>query len=225
MQIMLFGSPGVGKGTQAKILSNKLDIPHISTGDILRLAVSDRTPLGLSAEEKMSKGELVSDDIMFGLIKETLAQDKCKNGFVLDGFPRTIAQAVELDDIFEQLKIKDVRLVIITANEEEIVRRLTNRRACSNCGNIFNYNDIKDSNICPSCGAMDSFYQRDDDKEDVIRNRLKIYKNTTAPILSYYQTRRSEIYIDGLGSIDEVTNNILSLLSDNKLIQYNWLSS
>ncbi|MHB9012077.1 MAG: adenylate kinase [Ignavibacteriaceae bacterium] len=219
MQIMLFGSPGVGKGTQAKILSNKLDIPHISTGDILRLAVSDRTPLGLSAEEKMSKGELVSDDIMFGLIKETFAGDKCKNGFVLDGFPRTIAQAVELDDIFEQLKIKDVRLVIITANEEEIIRRLTNRRACSNCENIFNYNYSNDSNICPSCGAMDSFYQRNDDKEDVIRNRLKIYKNTTAPVLSYYQTRRSEIYIDGLGSIDEVTNNILSLLSDNKLIQ------
>ncbi|MHB1688217.1 MAG: adenylate kinase [Ignavibacteriaceae bacterium] len=221
MQIMLFGSPGVGKGTQAKILSNKLDIPHISTGDILRQAVSDRTPLGLSAEKKMSKGELVSDDIMFGLIKETLAQDKCKNGFVLDGFPRTIAQAVELDDIFEQLKIKDVRLVIITANEEEIVRRLTNRRACSNCGNIFNYNDIKDSNICPSCGAMDSFYQRDDDKEDVIRNRLKIYKNTTEPVLSYYQTRRSEIYIDGLDSIDEVTNNILAELKkvgSNKII-------
>ncbi|MHB1687683.1 MAG: adenylate kinase [Ignavibacteriaceae bacterium] len=218
---MLFGSPGVGKGTQAKILSNKLDIPHISTGDILRQAVSDRTPLGLSAEEKMSKGELVSDDIMFGLIKETLAQDKCKNGFVLDGFPRTIAQAVELDKIFEQLKIKDVRLVIITANEEEIVRRLTNRRACSNCGNIFNYNDIKDSNICPSCGAMDSFYQRDDDKEDVIRNRLKIYKNTTEPVLSYYQTRRSEIYIDGLDTIDEVTNNILAELKkagSNKII-------
>ena len=215
MQIMLFGSPGVGKGTQAKILSNKLDIPHISTGDILRLAVSDRTPLGLSAEKKMSKGELVSDDIMFELIKEALAQGKCKNGFILEGFPRTIIQAVKLHDIFEQLKIKNVRLVIITANEEEIVRRLTNRRVCGICGNIFNCNDIKDSNICPTCGAVNSFYQRDDDKEDVIRNRLKIYKNTTEPVLSYYQTKGSEIYIDGLDSIDEVTNNILTELKKN----------
>ena len=212
MQIMLFGSPGVGKGTQAKILSTKLGIPHISTGDILRQAVSDKTPLGISAEEKMNKGELVSDNIMFGLIAETLAQDRCKNGFVLDGFPRTIAQAVELDKIFNQLNIKDVRLVVITANEEEIVRRLTNRRACDNCGNIFNYNDIKESNICPSCGAIDSFYQRDDDKEEVIRNRLNIYKNTTEPVLIYYQSRRNEIYINGLDSIDEVTNNILSEL-------------
>jgi adenylate kinase len=212
MQILLFGCPGVGKGTQAKILSTKLDIPHISTGDILRQAVSDKTPLGLSAEEKMNKGELVSDNIMFGLIEETLAHDRCKCGFLLDGFPRTIVQAVELDKIFNQLKIKDVLLVVITANEEEVVRRLTNRRACHNCRNIFNYNDIKKSNICLSCGAIDSFFQRDDDKEDVIRNRLKIYRNTTEPVLRYYQSRRNEIYINGLDSIDEVTNNILSEL-------------
>ncbi|MHB8580483.1 MAG: adenylate kinase [Ignavibacteriaceae bacterium] len=212
MQIMLFGSPGVGKGTQAKILSTKLGIPHISTGDLLRQAVSDKTPLGISASEKMNKGELVSDNIMFKLIEDTLAQDRCKNGFILDGFPRNTAQAVELDKIFNELMIKEVSLVVITANEEEIVRRLTNRRACSNCGNIFNNNDIQDSNICRSCGAVNSFYQRDDDKEDVIRNRLKIYKSTTEPILCYYKTRRKEIYINGLDSIDEVTNNILSEL-------------
>lgn len=221
MQIVLFGSPGVGKGTQAKILSTKLDIPHISTGDILRQTVNNKTPLSIIAKEKMNKGELVSDEIMFKLIQETLSRKECEKGFVLDGFPRTIAQAIELDKIFDQLNLKDVKLVIITANEEEIVRRLTNRRACTNCGNIFNYNDIKGSNICPSCGAIDSFYQRDDDKEDVIRHRLKVYKNTTEPVLSYYQNKRSEIYIDGLESVEEVTNNILSELkktSGNKII-------
>ncbi len=219
MRIILFGSPGVGKGTQAKIISSELKIPHISTGDILRQAVVDQTPLGLAAKEAMKKGELVSDEIMIGLIKDTLNNSECSNGFILDGFPRTLLQAEELDELFDQLNITDVRIVIISANEDEIVRRLTNRRACKNCGNIFNYNDIKELTSCPNCGESDSFYQREDDKEDVIRNRLKIYKKNTEPVLNYFQNKKNEIYIDGLAPIEDVTKNILDELkkADKKI--------
>jgi len=212
MRLILFGSPGAGKGTQAKILSSILDIPHISMGDILRQAISDKTPLGLSAKDKMDKGELVPDVMMSALFKETLSQNRCKNGFVLDGFPRTIAQAAELDKIFNQLMINDVFLVILIADEEEVVRRLTNRRICNNCGNIFNYIDLKESNVCPSCSGLNSLYQRDDDNESVIRNRLKIYKNSTEPILEYYKCKGIEVYINGLDSVDKVTKNILGEL-------------
>ncbi|MHB8580502.1 MAG: adenylate kinase [Ignavibacteriaceae bacterium] len=212
IKLILFGPPGVGKGTQAKILSSKLGIPHISTGDLLRQSVNEKTPLGLIVDDKMKKGELVPDNIMCELFEDTLSQTHCKNGFILDGIPRTIAQAAELDKIFIRLLIKDVRLVVITANEEEIVSRLTKRRICNNCGNIFNYNDIKETCFCPSCEAVNSFYQRDDDNEDVIRNRIKIYKNTTEPILSYYKFRRSDIFINGLDPVEKVTKNILSEL-------------
>ena len=221
MRIILFGSPGVGKGTQAKIISNTLGIPHISTGDILRQAVEEQTPLGIAAQSAMKKGELVSDEIMISLIRDNLIQNKCSKGFILDGFPRNLLQAKELDELFEQLKINDARIVIISANEEEIVRRLTNRRACKNCGNIFNFNDIKDLSACPVCGTEDSFYQRNDDKENVIRNRLRIYKETTEPVLAYFQDKKNEIYIDGLLPIEEVTNNIINALNktkDNKVI-------
>ncbi len=221
MRIILFGSPGVGKGTQAKIISNTLGIPHISTGDILRQAVEEQTPLGIAAQSAMKKGELVSDEIMISLIRDNLIQNKCSKGFILDGFPRNLLQAKELDELFEQLKINDARIVIISANEEEIVRRLTNRRACKNCGNIFNFNDIKDLSACPVCGTEDSFYQRNDDKENVIRNRLRIYKETTEPVLAYFQDKKNEIYIDGLLPIEQVTNNIINELKktrDNKVI-------
>ncbi len=221
MRIILFGSPGVGKGTQAKIISNTLSIPHISTGDILRQAVEEQTPLGIAAQSAMKKGELVSDEIMISLIRDNLIQNKCANGFILDGFPRNLIQAKELDELFEQLKINDARIVIISANEEEIVRRLTNRRACKNCGNIFNYNEIKDLSACPVCGTEESFYQRNDDKENVIRNRLRIYKESTEPVLAYFQDKRNEIYINGLLPIEEVTNNIIDELKkakENKVI-------
>ncbi len=216
MRIILFGSPGVGKGTQAKIISNTLNIPHISTGDILRQAVEEQTPLGIAAQSAMKKGELVSDEIMISLIRDNLIQSKCSNGFILDGFPRNLLQAKELDELFDQLKINDARIVIISANEEEIVRRLTNRRACKNCSNILNYNDIKGLTACPICGAEESFYQRNDDKEDVIRNRLRIYKEATEPVLTYFQDKRNEIYINGLLTIDEVTKNIIDELEKAK---------
>jgi len=216
MQIILFGSPGVGKGTQAKILSAKLQVPHISTGDILRQAVKEKTPLGIEAQKIISKGELVSDEIMIGIIKDTLLGKKCKNGFILDGFPRSKPQAIALDNLLKELKIKEVYIISITADEEQLVQRLTNRRACRVCKNIFNYNEIKDKNICPVCGAENSFYQRDDDTEKVIRNRMDIFNTTTKPVLDYYNKQKRVITVDGSGSIDEVTESILRHIKAGK---------
>ncbi len=212
MRIILFGSPGVGKGTQAKILSEKLNIPHISTGDILRAAVDKKTQLGIEAKKLMDKGELVPDDIMIGIIKDTLQEDKCKNGFILDGFPRTVAQAKELEKLLNDLEMNPKKIIYITANEDEIIRRLTNRRACKECKHIFVLNEIEGKDTCPNCGAKNSFYQRSDDKEEVIRKRLEVFNNTTKPVLSYYGQLETVDYINGLGSIDEVSKRILDNL-------------
>ncbi|CUS82590.1 Adenylate kinase, partial [Candidatus Kryptonium thompsonii] len=138
MRLIIFGPPGVGKGTQAQILSQKLNIPHISTGDMLREAVKNQTELGLKAKSFMDKGELVPDDVMIGIIKEVLSSERCKNGFILDGFPRTIAQAEALDKIFEELNIKLDYVISLEVDDDEIIKRLTNRRVCKNCGAVFN---------------------------------------------------------------------------------------
>lgn len=212
MRLILFGAPGVGKGTQAKILSSNFKIPHISTGDILRAAVKEKTPLGIKAKEIMDKGELVPDDIMIGIIKDTLQHENCSKGFILDGFPRTIAQAKALDKLLTELQIRDIILLAIQANEDEIVKRLSSRRACKNCHNIFSSNDLNSTSKCPSCGAENSFYQRSDDKEDVIRNRLKVYSSTTKPVLDYYEKSRKVISVNGLGSVEQVSGNILRSL-------------
>jgi adenylate kinase len=214
MRIILFGSPGVGKGTQAKILSNKFNIPHISTGDILRQAFENKTPLGIKAKEIMDRGELVSDDIMIGIIRDTLKDNTCKNGFILDGFPRTIAQAKELSNLFRELNINNVVFLAITADDDEMVRRLSKRRACKVCNRIFNYDEIKNKNTCPNCGAGKSFYQRSDDTEEVIRKRLSVYHSSTKPVLDFYEKDNQVIYIDGVGEIEEVTGNILNALQN-----------
>ena len=214
MRLILFGAPGVGKGTQAKILSSKLNIPHISTGDILRQAVHDKTPLGMKAQEIMNKGELVSDDIMIGIIKDTLEQQRCKNGFILDGFPRTLAQAEAFEKLTNEMNLKDVYLVNIYANNEEIVNRLTNRRACKSCDNIFTYDEVKDLNACPKCGAENSFYQRNDDKEEVIRKRLSVYEENTKPVLDFYGDKGFVVNADGIGKVENVTAEILKGLEE-----------
>ena len=212
MRLLLFGAPGVGKGTQAKLLSSKFDIPHISTGDILRQAVKDQTELGKKAEAIMNRGELVPDEIMIGIIKERLNKNDCKKGFILDGFPRTIKQAKELDKLMEDMNIDDVQLVNIIADEEEIVKRLNNRRACKKCGHIFTLDEIKDTNDCPNCREVKSFYLRDDDKEDVIRKRLEVFRKNTTPVLDYYHKKGKVVTVNGLGEINEVNQKLLQLL-------------
>lgn len=216
MYIIIFGAPGVGKGTQAKILSSKLGIPHISTGDILRDAVAEKTELGLKAKAIMDAGELVPDDIMIGIIRETLNQERCAKGFILDGFPRNINQALVLDKLFTELKIEKIIILALEADDEEIISRLTNRWACKECGQIFNTRELADINNCPNCHATDSFYHRNDDREDVIRRRLSIFHSSTKPVLDYFEGKRKILHIDGLQPVDEVTEQILKKLDTIK---------
>jgi len=212
MYIILFGAPGAGKGTQAKILSSKLNIPHISTGDILRSAIEKKTQLGLEAKKIMDKGGLVSDNIMAGIIRDTLKEERNKSGFILDGFPRTVAQARDLDKLLSELGMNQKKVVSITANEGEIIKRLTSRRACKNCKQIYSLEEIENSDSCPNCGTKDSFYQRSDDKEEVIRKRLEVFNTTTKPVLDYYSENENVIYIDGIGKVEEISQNILQKL-------------
>lgn len=217
MRLILFGSPGVGKGTQAKIFSKNFNIPHISTGDILRKAVKEQTELGKKAGELMAQGELVPDDLMIALIKDVLTSDECINGFILDGFPRTTIQAEALDRLFVQIGIDNTILVNITAEENEIIKRLNNRRACKNCGNIFNLKDIAGLNHCPVCNAENSFYLRNDDKEEVIKNRLDIFNSTTKPVLGYYTAKGRVITVNGFDTIENVNKMIVESLKEKKL--------
>ncbi|HSW54600.1 MAG TPA: adenylate kinase [Ignavibacteriaceae bacterium] len=214
MRLLLFGAPGVGKGTQAKLLSAKFNIPHISTGDILRQAVKDETDLGKKAQEIMSRGDLVPDDVMLGIIKYRFSKSDCNDGFILDGFPRTTNQAVELDKLLQEMNINDIKLINIYADEEEIVKRLNSRRACKECGNIFTLSEIENSVSCPNCKARNSFYLRDDDKEEVIRNRMEIFRKTTEPVLKHYAKQGKVISINGLGSVEEVNVELLKILAD-----------
>lgn len=213
MRIILFGAPGAGKGTQAAFLVEKYQIPHISTGDMLREAVAKGTELGKKAKEIMDKGELVSDEIIVGIVKDKLNSPECQKGFILDGFPRTVQQAKMLDEILNELPQAPTFLVVITADDEQIVKRLTSRRACKACGAILSLAEITDPNKCPKCGATGSLYQRDDDKEETIRKRLNVYHNTTKPVLDYYGNSKKKVVVDGMKSISEVTNDILSQLN------------
>jgi len=215
MQIILFGAPGVGKGTQAKILSQKYNIKHISTGDILRESVARKTDLGIAAKEVMDSGDLVSDDLMGGLVKETLANMDYKAGFILDGFPRTLEQCNLMDGIFEELDIEKPFFILLKADTEVIVNRLTKRRLCSKCQTIVNLNDIADLNTCPNCNANDSFIERKDDKEEVIRKRLRIYREATLPVLDYYQEKYKVAILNGTDSVEMVTSNIEKVLTGN----------
>lgn len=212
MQIILFGAPGVGKGTQAKILSEEFKINHISTGDILREAVKNETPLGLKVKEITSKGELVPDEIMADLIKETLNSDDNKKGFILDGFPRTVEQAKLLEKILNELDDKKVFFIHLTADADIIVSRLTNRRTCSVCGHIVNLELIEKKDECPQCHSRNTFVKRKDDEEDVIRHRLNVYENTTNKVLEFYKGKVNIIKVNGMDDIKKVAENIIKLI-------------
>lgn len=213
MQIILFGSPGVGKGTQAKILSKKYNIKHISTGDILRDSISRGTDFGLAAKEVVERGDLVSDDLIGSLVKETLSNMDYNNGFILDGFPRTLAQCTLLDEIFDELKIDNPYFIILKADTEIIVNRLTCRRLCTKCATIVNLKYLDSTKTCPNCGAKNSCIKREDDKDEVVRKRLNIYRETTFPVIDYYKEKYQLAIINGTDPINLVTENILKVLS------------
>ncbi len=181
MNLVLLGAPGAGKGTQAAMLVSEFGYAHISTGDILRAAVKNETPLGLEAKKYMDAGDLVPDSVVIGLVSERLKEKDTENGFILDGFPRTIPQAIALTDELSKLGRDLDAAVAVNVDPEVIVKRLTSRRCCKNCGHIGSVADA----VCPECGG--EMFQRDDDKESVIRNRLDVYEKQTAPLIDYYR--------------------------------------
>ncbi len=211
MRIILLGPPGCGKGTQADIICKNFDIPHISTGDILRNNVKRGTDIGLAAKEYMDSGRLVPDKVIISMMEDRFLEDDCINGFLLDGFPRTIAQAEALDCLLDQMEISLDHIINIDVPDEDIINRISKRMSCLNCGEVYNlmYKKPKKDMVCDSCGSK--LHQRDDDKEEVIRNRLDVYRKQTAPLIEYYKNKIKNV--DGKKNIAEVTKEILKILN------------
>lgn len=207
MNIVLLGAPGAGKGTQAQNIIAEYKLPHISTGDILRAAVANKTPLGLEAKKYMDAGDLVPDEVVIGLVKDRLAQPDAEKGFILDGFPRTTAQAVALDEELSDLGKAIDAAIAIDVDPEVIVERLTSRRTCKGCGRI---TSASEGDTCKKCGA--ELYQRDDDNEKTVRNRLDVYAKSTAPLIDYYGGKGVLHSIDGDRPVDTVWADVKSVL-------------
>jgi adenylate kinase len=212
MNIILIGPPGVGKGTQAKFLVEAYNIPQISTGDMLRSNVREATPLGAEAKEFMNSGQLVPDSIILGMMEGRLNEPDCKNGYILDGFPRTIPQAEGLDNLLEMLDQQIDTVLVIDVNHGEIVKRLSSRRSCKKCHTIYNllFNPPSSENFCDNCNGV--LYQRDDDKPETIRQRLDVYTNQTAPLIQLYTQKGLVKMISGDGKINEVKKRLFAVL-------------
>ncbi|ADK86270.1 adenylate kinase [Desulfarculus baarsii DSM 2075] len=212
MNLILLGPPGAGKGTQAKKLIDAYGIPQISTGDMLREAVKNQTPLGIEAKKFMDAGKLVTDEIVIGLAKDRMAQPDCAKGFMLDGFPRTVPQAEALDKVLAEMNRKIDHVVSIEVPSSELLGRLTGRRTCKACGSGFHvmFDPPKTEGKCDKCGG--ELYQRDDDNEATVSNRLKVYDDQTKPLIDYYQQKGLLRPIQGVGSIDDIFGRIKAVL-------------
>ncbi|HLC21616.1 MAG TPA: adenylate kinase [Candidatus Methylomirabilis sp.] len=212
MRLILLGPPGAGKGTQAKLLMSRLVVPQVSTGDILRQAVADGTDLGRTAKSFMDRGALVPDEVVIGIIEERLGQPDCSRGYILDGFPRTLAQAEALSRALTSLSATLDRVFSVEVPEDDLVKRLAGRRVCHGCGHMFHVDTHppKQGGICDKCG--NSLYQRDDDKEETIRHRLRVYREQTEPLIAYYEKMRLLRRIDGRGTIEEISQRIHRVL-------------
>lgn len=212
MKLILLGPPGAGKGTQAKMLTERFGIPQISTGDILRAAVKAGTPMGVKAKSFMDAGGLVPDEVVIGIVQERLQQQDCSKGFILDGFPRTTAQAEALKLTLEQLGKELDRVVSLEVDVEALVVRLTGRRTCKDCGRGFHvqFDAPQVEGVCDSCGG--SLVQRDDDREATIRHRLDVYDQQTSPLIAYYRNEGLLASIDGMLSMDAVQEDLLTVL-------------
>ena len=212
MNIMLFGAPGAGKGTQAKFLIDKYGIPQISTGDILRAAIAEGTPMGLEAKNFMDDGKLVPDSTIIGIIKERLAKDDCKKGFILDGFPRTLAQAQALEHLMSDLGIALDKVISLNVPDEIIVGRITGRKVCKSCGASFHveFNPSKVDGVCDFDGG--ELITRKDDTAETVKTRLEAYHAQTAPLFNFYNEKGLLVEIDGTKEVDEVTTDIVKIL-------------
>ncbi len=216
MNLILLGPPGAGKGTQAKLLTKRLGIPQISTGDILRAAVKDATPMGIKAKGYMDSGALVPDEVVVGIVEERLAKPDCGNGFILDGFPRTVVQADALKTTLAGLDKRIEHVISIDVDKEELLGRITGRRTCRLCGKGFHvtFDPPKQSGKCDDCGG--ELYQRDDDSETTMRNRLDVYDRQTAPLIAYYAQESLLRSVKGTGSIEEIQKKILDEIAGGK---------
>ena len=213
MNLILMGLPGAGKGTQAEKIIAEYQIPQISTGDMFRAAIANQTALGLKAKEYMDRGDLVPDEVTNGIVKERLAQDDTKNGFLLDGFPRTLDQAKALDEMLADLGKKIDAVIDINGPEEVLVERLTGRYMCRSCGASFHkvFKPTKVEGTCDRCGSHE-FYQRDDDKPETVKNRLAVNIKNSEPILAYYKEQGLLKSIDGNRDIDAVFKDVQAII-------------
>jgi adenylate kinase len=212
MRIVMLGAPGSGKGTQAQRIQKEHGLPQVSTGDLLRRAVADKTPLGLKAKQAMDAGELVSDEIVLGMIKERIAQPDASKGFVLDGFPRNTSQANSLDALLAELNVKLDRAVLMDVDFEILMKRLTGRRTCSKTGAVLNiyFSSPAELEACRKAGG--ELLQRDDDNEATIRNRLQVYERQTAPLVDYYTKKGLLKTVTATGEVDAVYARLKSAL-------------
>jgi adenylate kinase len=212
VKMIFLGPPGSGKGTQAKMISEQLAIPQISTGDMLRAAVKEGTPMGLKAKALMDKGALVPDDVVVGIVRERLAKEDCGRGFILDGFPRTVAQADALQDTLQDLGKSLDRVISLEVDGEAVVERIAGRRTCRECGKMYHikFDPPRTEGRCDACGG--ELFLRDDDREETIRKRLEVYQAQTAPLIDYYRSKGLLAEVDGMQGIGEVQKHILSAL-------------
>lgn len=212
MRVILLGPPGAGKGTQAASIAKEVGIPHISTGEMFRASLKEGTPLGLEAKKYMDSGELVPDDVVVGMVRERIQQPDCKEGFLLDGFPRTIIQAQKLDETLENDGLNMDLVVNLVCNDKTVLSRLTGRRVCRNCGAIYHVENMpsKQSGICDECGG--ELYQRDDDKADTILNRLEVYRNSTEALIDYYRQKDLLKDVDANAQREKTLNAMLALI-------------
>lgn len=212
MRLVLLGPPGAGKGTQASAITKKYNIPHISTGDIFRLNIKEGTDLGKKAKEYMDKGLLVPDDIVVSIVKDRLTKDDCKDGFLLDGFPRTVNQADALDIELEKMGFKLDKVINIDVEKDELINRAIGRRICKKCGATYHveFNPPKQSGKCDVCG--EGLYQRDDDTEETVSRRIEVYLKETKPLIDCYTKKGIILNIDGKQSIEKVYEDIVKSL-------------
>lgn len=216
MKIVLLGPPGAGKGTQAKSISNRYSIPHISTGDIFRKNISENTPLGIEAKKYIDKGQLVPDEVTINMVKDRLQEDDCKSGFLLDGFPRTVIQAEALQEFLSERDENLDTALLIEVPTEFILERMTGRRVCPSCGASYHikYNPPIHGDKCDVCGS--DIIQRKDDSEETVSERLDVYKKQTQPLIDFYKEKNLLSVVDGTKAINEVFEGICALLGDFK---------
>ena len=214
LRTILLGPPGAGKGTQAQKIVEKYDVPHISTGDIFRENIKNGTPLGKKAKEYMDRGELVPDELVIDLATSRLLEDDCKGGYLLDGFPRTVHQAEELDKFLAKHDSKIDLVIDLVAGKEVLIPRITGRRVCKTCGASFHVTNIppKKEGICDYCGS--ALVQRADDTVETVTNRIEVYESQTAPLIDYYEKAGNIAHIDGTGDLDRITADVFKAIGD-----------